>query len=359
MHYYSDDGHKFTSKIEAVEYGTKNGQKIKFYYHDDVYSQVDWKTEPPQSLDYYYLEQAHRIRNKYDYVILCYSGGYDSTNILETFHFNNIKLDKIVTVGALSQDSISGVDDNHNGELYHNVFPYIKELGLESILQVIDYTTFFSDVKNFSISKHDSDWVDHIGAWFSPHNWFWNDIERYVIPNEWRGKKVALVFGKDKPSLFYDASASFQNILFNGMPQLNGFCFRDTPVLSYAATNKDEDIDRINFYWDPTYTEIIVKQLHVINRVYQINMTTGYSPELGVQNFSEIDTNTIIYNLRKKLLFKSRKSKTNILSLRDNYLMEKKNSEVYELYDKGIKNLTKRVGLRQLKPIQTKFYEIM
>ena len=359
MFYYFDDGVKFTSKVETLSYSQKTGLKPKFYYYDHVYEKLDWTIEPPETLDYYYKEQAQRIRDNYDYVILAYSGGYDSTNILETFHFNNIKLDKIITVGALSQDSESGVDENHNGELYHNVFPYVKELGLESIFEVIDYTTYFSNINNFSITKHNENWVDKIGAWFSPHNWFWNDIERYVVPTEWKGKKVALLFGKDKPSLFYDESASHQYKLPNHSFQLNGFAFRDTPVLSYAATAKDEDVDRINFYWDPSYTDILLKQVHSINRVYQITMSTGYSHEVGVQNFSLIDTNSIVYSLRKKLLYKSLKSKTNILSLRDNYLMNNKNSDVYELYTKGINKISQSVGLNEMIPIRSKFYEII
>ena len=359
MYYYSEDGSSFTSKIKAVNYGLKNNQKIQFYYHDEIYSLVDWKTEPSESIDYYYKEQAQRIRDNYDYVILAYSGGYDSTNILETFHYNNIKLDKIITIGALSQDSVSGVDENHNGELYHNVFPYLKELNLESITQVLDYTTYFSDINRFSIAKYNENWVDEIGAWFSPHNWFWKDIEQYIVPPEWKNKRIALVFGKDKPSLFYDPKSVVSLQPVNSPPQLNSFCFRDTPCMSYADTGTKGDIDRINFYWDPTYTNILVKQLHMINKVYQVSMFSGYFPEIGIQTFSNIDTNTIVYNLKKKLMFKSGKSKTNLISLRDSYLKDKQNSDVYTLYNKGMCTIHHSIGLNNIKPINSKFYGIL
>ena len=36
---------------------------------------------------------------------------------------------------------------------------------------------------------------------YSPHNWFWYDIENYVVPDKMKDKKVALVWGKDKPIL--------------------------------------------------------------------------------------------------------------------------------------------------------------
>ena len=191
MFYYAQDGEVFSSKIKALEYRAKTTLPVYFYYYDHVYSKLDWSVEPPESLDYYYLEQAMRLREKYDYLILCYSGGYDSTNILETFCLNGIKLDKIISIGAFNQDSISGVDENHNGELYLNAFPYIEELGLTSIYEKLDYTEYFDDVnKKLTIAQYGNEWVDQMGGWFSPHHWFWRDLERFVIPKNIGSKKV-------------------------------------------------------------------------------------------------------------------------------------------------------------------------
>lgn len=356
--YYCDDGTRFTSKVKALHHARQYNTKVHFYYHDDVYSKQDWKTEPPHTLDFYYREQAQRIRDNYDYVILCYSGGYDSSNILETFYYNNIKLDKIITVGALSQDSAFGVDENHNGELYHNVFPYLKELGLDGITQVCDYTDYFSNMDNFSITVHGDDWVDYTGAWYSPHNWFWKDIERYVVPKEWHGKRVALLFGKDKPSLFYYREPTTE-ILPIGPLRLNSFCFRDTPCTSYGNSSGLDNCDRINFYWDPASPEILIKQLHLMYKVYQISQTSGYEASVGSQLLSNVDTNAIIYNLRRPILFKSPKSKDNILSLRDTYLKDKQNSDVYDMYSAGLAHINRTAGLNNMKPIQTKFYPIV
>jgi len=358
MFYYFDNGAKFTSKVEAIKYGLEKNLSPKFYYHDHVYEKLDWTIEPPQSLDFYYKEHAQRIRDNYDYVILAYSGGYDSTNILETFHFNNIKLDKIITVGALSQDSNHGDDLNHNGELYHNVFPYIKELGLDQILQVIDYTKIFEKTSSFSISAYKENWVDEIGAWFSPHNWFWRDVERYVVPAEFKDKRVALIFGKDKPSLFYSPNGISQVALGDGRLKLNGFHFRDTPCMSYADTGKIENIKRINFYWDPDNTDILLKQLHVCKRAYEISCVNSYNPLIGVQTFNGIDINKIVYNLKKPILYKSPKSKDNILSLRDSYLKHKTNSDVFSLYNLGIERISREVGIQGMIPVYSRFYNL-
>jgi hypothetical protein len=324
--YYSKD-RIFKNKIEALLYKKNTNSEVYFNYYDNIYNSIDWKTEPPQSLEYYYKEQAQRIRDSYDYIILFYSGGYDSMNILETFYYNNIKIDKIVMVGAFSQDSSSGVDENHNGELYHNAFPYLKTLGLDNITQICDYTTMFSSVKNFNIQKFGENWIDEIGPWYSPHNWFWYEIEEHVIPSDIGNKKVGMIFGRDKPSIFYE----------NNRP---GFMFRDTPILSYGGNRMTSAADRINFYWDPSYTNILLKQLHVM-------LSSGLT-----------NPDKVVYNLKNTPIFKSGKSPTNLLSLRDKYLLNNTNSEVFEFWKLGMKNIQRQVDLKDVKPLFSKFYTL-
>lgn len=346
MFYYASDGTTFKSKIAALEYRRDTNKEIGFYYFDHVYSKINWKIEPPESLHFYYKEQAQRLRDEYDYLILCYSGGYDSTNILETFHFNNIKLDKIVIVGAFGKDSSSGSDENHNGELYHNAFPYINELGLAGITEKHDYSELFADPTVFSVMQHDHDWIDLTGGWFSPHNWFWRDIEKHVIPKNIGSKKVGLIFGRDKP------------MLANGK-----FNFIDTPVTSYGNSLGTKNCDRINFYWDPKAPNILLKQLHLLNKVSAINgMSRGYNSELGAQTFGKIDINRIIYDLKRPLVFKSPKSVSRLISRRDAFLFKgSRDEQIFKRHAAGLKKLQDRVGLDKLATagINSRSYEII
>lgn len=325
--YYSADGKKFYSKVEALEYKTKSGVNIGLYYHDDVYSKVDWKTEPPGTLDFYYKEQAQRLRDTYDYLILCYSGGYDSTNILETFFYNNIKLDKIVIVGAFSQDSYIGSDENHNGELYYNAFPLIEKLGLQSITEVHDYTEKFNKLSDFSITSYANEWADYTGAWYSPHHWFWRDIEKNIIPTHLGSKKVGIIFGKDKPNLLH-----------------NKFHFQDSAAFGYGNIQSTSIYDVINFYWDPNFTPILLKQLHVLKN-------------LGAYNPHAIEDH--IYNLKNPLLFKSGKSRTSLLSLRDHYIFKKQNSDIYDFYISGITRMNSKIDIRSIRPVHSVGYSVV
>lgn len=349
--YYFDDGVKLESKVKALEYKHKTNLEPRFYYFDHIYDKVNWLVEPPQSLDYYYVQQAQRIRDEYDYVILCYSGGYDSTNILETFHFNNIKLDKILIVGAFSQDSHSGVDENHNGELYHNAFPYVEQLGLSSITQVIDYTTMFDDINKLSITQWTNEWIHETGGWFSPHHFFWRDAEKHVVPKEYHDKRVALIFGKDKPYI------TIKDRKF-------GFEFKDIAIQGYGNKNLSNNIncDRINFYWDPASPEILVKQLHVLLRQYITKrFELSSNIQMGHDVIGGISTNDMIYNLKRPLIFKSPKSPLKIISLRDQYLLHHKNSNIYKFYEAGLQHLKYKLpnsDVAKLPTISSKFYSI-
>jgi hypothetical protein len=212
---------------------------IFFYYYDDIWTSCNWVIEPPNSLEYYYREQAQKIRDEYEYVILCYSGGYDSTNILETFYYNNIKLDKILITGPFSQDSSSGTDENHNGETYLNSFPYINELGLNNITEIFDYTKMYGSPENFSLYRMGDNWINEIGTRFSPHHWFWRDLEEFVVPTSHKDKKVAIIFGKEKPHLLRNYPKNNINV---------GFRFFDIALSDYGnPIKKFNNIDRINF----------------------------------------------------------------------------------------------------------------
>jgi hypothetical protein len=96
---YSVKDKSFSNKVDALRYATAincNRSDIKYYYHNDVWSKFDRSLLGKISLNELYRQRAQQIRDSYDYVILYYSGGCDSDNILKTFLNNNILLDEIV-----------------------------------------------------------------------------------------------------------------------------------------------------------------------------------------------------------------------------------------------------------------------
>ena len=320
-YYYDNHG-----KICFSKYDASNLNNPKLYYYDHIFDKCDWKTEPSVTLNKLYTQRAQQIRDKYDYVVLAYSGGIDSTNVLESFYYNNLLIDEILIVGAFSRDSSSGVDENHNGEIYSNAFDTLNRLNLpKTKITVIDYT---KNMDKHTLVDQD-DWYKKIGSHFSFHNWFWYDIEKRYESN----KKTAIIFGIDKPQITLEN----KRVCFQ---------FFDVCLLQYGI-NFDRindplmktNVDRVNFYWDPDASSILIKQAHIINNFYAI---VHERKDLISKNFYEnyqIMINKLIYNLKNPLRFISPKSASRLISLRDNYVNtfnDFKDLQIYKNYSQGI-----------------------
>ena len=88
----------FDSKVDALIYASTCDKTttVEWSFYDEVFSQIDWKVPVNETISDLYKERAMQLREKYDHLSLSYSGGADSTNILQTFIKNNIRLDEIV-----------------------------------------------------------------------------------------------------------------------------------------------------------------------------------------------------------------------------------------------------------------------
>lgn len=354
--YYSDDNRTFLSKIKAIEHQQKTGAQLNFYYYDEIYDKLNWNLEPPLSLKEYYKEQALILREKYDYLVLCFSGGLDSTNILETFYYNNIKLDKIFVVGAFSQDDHSTSDENMNIEAYTSAFPHVEKLGLSSITQKFDYTQYLSNVNNLSLSKYGSEWIDDVGSWFSPHHMFWKDMENYAIPYDMRDKKCAMIFGKEKSKILFE----------NGKL---GFRFSDVWFTCYGGSYGNEYCDRVAFYMDPYYPQILLKQVHTLKKAVKILAKNQYIDSNICDKVNKTThevikgemggMKNILYDMKHTIFHKSPKNVSRIISTRDTYIKKNINTDIFSLYKSGISSMKKRIGnVHNQKIITSKFYEI-
>ena len=332
MFYYDDKKNVYCTQTDAI----KSKQFCYFFYHDDVFSKVDWKTEPTETLEELYRERAQQIRDQYEYVILCYSGGYDSTNILESFYYNNIHIDEILLVGAFSQDSERGTDENHNGDIYQNAFPTLNSMNLPNTkITVADYTEHFTDPNNFTlIKKYGNEWTNHIGGFKSVHNLFWYDLKKFIGKNN--NKNTCYIMGSDKPGYNYlDKSIRFNDLSVN----------------DYGANYLDENFTRINFYngTDDLVIKIMVKQGHTVMKLDNIfwKMFDEQEKIAHPSLLTELvfldrtkRMNAILYNLKTPLKFESTKSMYSTLSARDLFMLSKKDSEMYRMFLEGMKNIS-------------------
>ena len=324
--YYDTEKNIYLTQLDAVA-AKKTGKNIFFYYYDKEFSQIDWTIEPLEPLEQLYKERAQKIRDENEYLILCYSGGVDSTNILETFYYNNIHIDELIMVGAFSQDSYKGSDENHNGDVYHNCQNTLKNMNLPNTkLSYYDYTEWFNNPNNFSlIREYGNEWTKYIGAWKSVHHLWWHDLKTFVGKNN--KKQSAYIMGSDKPEYFNYPKPHFK---------ISDLSFND-----YGSLYNNENFKRVNFYTDPDpiAIKIMAKQNHIINRsIINLNKNSQFSLLVGSK---EKVIAKLIYNLKTPLIFKSKKSFTTSISSRDMYMLKNQNSDMYNMFLEGLQTIKK------------------
>jgi hypothetical protein len=334
--FYYDEKNIYINRLDAI----RSGNICKFYYYDDFFSTLDWTKEPSESLQELYRERAQQIRETYDHVVVCYSGGIDSTQVLESFYYNDIHIDEILVVGALSQDDQFGTDRNHNGDLYWNVFPYLKDLHLPNTkISFVDYTKYFNDINNFTLlQKYGVDYIEKIGIRTSVHNLLWYDLDKFLNHK----KHTAYVMGKEKPTVKFDGRFSL--------------AFHDISFTDYGNRYEYATGRRVNFYSDPEAYKIILKQSHKIKQHQQHLEEFPYPLPYSIYDNYTDRIKPIIYDIKRPLKHQSNKSKCTYLSARDMFMVDKKNSQIFDIYSKAMVNLSKIVDINSREVFESKKY---
>jgi len=338
--YYDDFKNIYKTRYEAIL--SKN--HCWFYWHDNELDKVNWGLEPKQPLSELYRERAEWIRSNYEYIILAYSGGIDSLNVLETFYYNNIHIDEILCVGALSQPYYEGTDKNTCEDLYLNAFPTLNKFSLPNTkITVDDYTDYFNNINNFEIlKKYGNEWYKDIGSYYSITHYYWNNLK-----NKYRDKQVGIIFGTDKPYVF-----TINNKLYTQ--------FNDRQMFDYGNISYTGNFQRVNFYTSPNSFELIKKQLHTI-----INFQKQYNKKNNIIDIKYLNDDRVVKkliygNLKNFLSYQVQKSKSNILSVRDMFILMKTNSDIYKIYRDGLKHFQNsvKVDIKNTGFFKTKSYYI-
>jgi hypothetical protein len=279
---YYQVGDKFCSYslFEALEYKKTVNYPMEWVFNDEFFSSIDWTKEPTESLEFLYAERARQIREKYDYIILEFSGGSDSHNILNTFVRNNIHLDEILT--AHSHD-ISNVDKHSNVDLMSEIFgaaiPEVQKLlpvDSGTIHRVLDLSDLIKEIL-FKIEKPNLkfDIVYHYNNYFGPFSMARTETAMHYpyyksLYNQ--GKKVCFICGADKPLLrYHNKQWSFH--FSNTLDPLIGNFYNNGPMYKEM------------FYWAPESWKIIAKQAHMIRRYIKEN---SYIIK-NLKTFQEVD----------------------------------------------------------------------
>lgn len=271
--FYQCGNLKTYSKLEAIEAETRTGHPVKWIFNDVSFAKYDWSTEPKESLNELYRQRAQQLRDNYDYIILVYSSGADSDNILTTFINNDIKLDEVLLL--TSDQGTKEKDDGFNKEIYEVAIPRITEAKTKQptlkhrIIDIVPLT-----VDYFADSRPGLDYVYTTNGYLSPGHIGKNKI-RDQVP-EWQrmiltGKRVVLVWGTDKP-------------VVRGINGSYYFTCRDMGGNAVNAAQQMENLpgnfDEF-FYWSPDAVPMLIKQGHVLKNY--LKLATPTTPFIEMQ----------------------------------------------------------------------------
>ena len=269
---------KFFSKLEAAHEHERSGLPFKWDFNEAVYSSYNWQVEPTETLEELYRQRAQQIRDKYDYLVLWFSGGADSNNVLNAFVNNDIKLDEVASY--VNYEATKDRYNFLNGEIYNVASVKVEQARLrqpELRHTVIDLAKQTLD--HFTAKETKFDWIYHMNGYLNPNNAAKQDIK--MREAHWRdmiaaGKRVCFIHGIDKPRI----NEVKGNYYFRFVDMV------DTAVSGQVQMlNRPWDFDEM-FYWSPDAAKIVIKQSHVIKRY--MAMATPTSPYITE------DTNNIV-----------------------------------------------------------------
>jgi hypothetical protein len=209
MHgHYSVNNLVYHNKLDALLAGTKTGQQVFWHWHDE-YNRLNWTQDSLYSLAEVYKKRAQQLRDKYDWLILSFSGGSDSWTVLHTFLSNNIHIDEIFCRWPLKATQ--------------NVFtPNAQDTRTENILSEWEFAIkpvlakIQKDYPKIKITIHD--WSDEIlRTEFNDDYWLttqdhlnpgfgmkYNAIGRNEKDIIEAGKQTCIIFGIDKPQIWVE-----------------------------------------------------------------------------------------------------------------------------------------------------------
>jgi len=259
--YWETNNLKFNNKVEALIYGTKNNTEVKFKYHDEVWKNFDRSQLGKIPLNQLYKERAQQLRDNYKYLVLYYSGGADSHNVLMTFISNNIKLDEVVVrwpKKLLDNQLYKPNDTDRSAKNYWSEWDYVVKPSLDWLtkhypsikITIQDYTETF-DVKGMENVFEN---VSHTRAGLLQS--FKSANKANVMSED----RTAHIFGIDKPALAVHNDSVY--MFFNDL---------STTMLYTDSVNDLETTTKECFYWSPDFPLLTFEMAYRVSEYFNIN----------------------------------------------------------------------------------------
>lgn len=267
---YYTVGSKFRtySKLLAIEEMRRTGQHLEWHFNETEMSCHDWTREPTQTLAELYRQRAQQIRDSYDYVVIWYSGGADSWNILESFLANDIPVDEIAHCHSLKADRGNKHSD-FNEETFFTAIPRTQEI-VQRFPNIYHRVIDLSDTIDSLYDRPEIkfDFIYNTKSMASANSlarsYLRDDVPGYreILDS---GRRMVFVWGTEKPRLTIKDSR--YHVMFQ-----DSFSETNIRIQSLADQGYFDEW----FYWSPYTAALVAKQCHALMRV--LETSTGQEP---------------------------------------------------------------------------------
>lgn len=291
--FYQVGNRKTYLKTELMDWLHHMPTSWHWNYNDEFFGQFDWRVEPTENINELYRQRALELRRNYDYIVLYYSGGHDSSNALYAFLDNDIPLDEICVYYS-KYDTVSNQYKELQGLTWNKV-KWLQAKYPNQRFRFIDYGDMFKDwhdiIKGYG---YKDDLFDVFGSMLSINRIIADEF--YMTIPEWHsmiesGKRFAWLFGADKPMVRYLDGAWIFNF-HDAFVQC-----RMTPLRQLYDDGTRGSYEY--FYWSPTDAcqQIIRKQCHLLANTYNEQAQIDFSKISGAKPHNpsygwEVDTMT-------------------------------------------------------------------
>lgn len=254
--YYTVGNSVHLSKLSAVLEGTARNIHPKWHFNDKIFASVPWTLEPEEDLRTLYFRRAKYLREKYDYVVLLFSGGIDCTNALESFLLQGIYPDEILTTWPVkaAEEYYGSYNDrrpeNCMSEWLYTIKPALNLLETHHTKIKITVLDSTPDVVADSYTEQDFFLFDHFHS--LPGMNRWAPVLKYLRLVSDAHPSHAIITGLEKPFI---------------RRQDDKFYLRFLDVNTYLRSHDNLNVEY--FYWSGEATDILRKQAHVLLKFFR------------------------------------------------------------------------------------------
>jgi hypothetical protein len=353
MGYYSVGASVYHSKIDAVVAGTQHNIHPVWHFGDHVWKKQNWQHEPEINILELYKMRARQIRERYDYVIIFYSGGSDSHTLVEAFISAGCRIDEIQTVWSRKATKNFVLDPNitdarnieaefdlttkHGLNWIKNVSPSTKITYLDISDAVLDHFNQFDG----------AEWLGNTKESLAPQIITrWSATREYTQLKQLdQGLRTTVVFGVDKPRVCIKDGKYHVYFLDSLVNCFNGG-FDDS-----SYTNLTTEY----FYWTTDFPEIVIKQSHMIRRWFEATPSLKFllvwpNSDYSQRSTYEIIVRSIIYPEWDQRKFQCVKIKKSVYSEWDDWFFTtQQGTRAYNTWYQGVEYVQQNIDPKYLK----------